>query len=347
MTAADVPLAPLADAPCWRLIINGKSAGDDSLREGVAAMREAGVSLSVRVTWESGDAERYVAEAIADGVDTVVAAGGDGTLSEVAATLACRDEDAEGLPALALVPMGTANDFAVAAGIPLDPLEALELVRTSTARRIDLLRIDSLGRGGDGGGDRSHWCANLASGGFGTQVTVETSEGLKKLLGGLAYLLTGIARLGRIDPIHARFSGTGADGTAFRWEGEFIALGIGNGSQAGGGQVLCRDAMLDDDLLELTIVPSLEGQVGATIGAVLKGGKQAALDRVAVRRQLPRVEIEADEPFVLNLDGEPVESTRFLIDCVASRVRMHLPPDCPMVHGEASHPAAEPDKVSR
>ena len=60
-----------------------------------------------------------------------------------------------------------------------------------------------------------HWAANLASGGFGTQVTVETSDGLKKLLGGLAYLITGMAKLGRIDPIAARITGP-----EFAWEGE-------------------------------------------------------------------------------------------------------------------------------
>ena len=52
----------------WRLILNGKSAGDDAVREAVAALRAQGVRLDVRVTWEGGDAERYVAEAIADGV---------------------------------------------------------------------------------------------------------------------------------------------------------------------------------------------------------------------------------------------------------------------------------------
>src|SRR5690606_38751009 len=186
-----------------------------------------------------------------------------------------------------------------------------------------------------------------AGGAAGARVAVDAGEGLRKLLGGLASAPPGIARLGRIAPLHARFGGTGADGTAFRWEGEFIALGIGNGSQAGGGQVLCRDAMLDDDLLELTIVPSLEGQVGATIGAVIKGGKQEALDRVAGRRQLPRVEIEADEPFVLNLNGQPQESTSFLIAIVHSRVRIHLPPGGPMMRGKAPHPAAAPANVSR
>ncbi|MDA4468570.1 diacylglycerol kinase family protein, partial [Escherichia coli] len=79
------------------------------------------------MTWEDGDAERYVAEAIDHGVDVIVAAGGDGTLSAVAETLAHRDEPAEALPSLALVPMGTANDFATAAGIPVEPQAAFAL----------------------------------------------------------------------------------------------------------------------------------------------------------------------------------------------------------------------------
>lgn len=302
----------------WRLILNGKSAGGDALRAAVAALRGRGVALDVRVTWEGGDAERYVAEAIADGAHTIIAAGGDGTLSEVATTLAHRDEDADALPTLALVPMGTANDFATAAGIPEEPLLALELVLVQDARSIDLLRLDASGE--------IHWAANLASGGFGTQVTLETSEGMKKLLGGLAYLITGMAKLGRIEPIAARIRGP-----AFAWQGEFIALGIGNGRQAGGGQALCPDALVDDGLLDLTIVPTLEGEVATTVATVVSEGRHAALDRVATRTRLPWVEIDAPQPFTLNLDGEPVRSAHFRIDCVADRVRMHLPAGCPLL----------------
>jgi lipid kinase YegS len=304
-------------APRWRLILNGKSAGDDDLRTAVHAMRDAGVALDVRVTWEDGDAERYVAEAIADGVDTVIAAGGDGTLSEVATTLAHRDEPADALPSLGLVPMGTANDFATAATIPDEPLSALQLVSDVSPVPLDLLRIEAE--------DGPHWCANLASGGFGTEVTVETDEGLKKMLGGLAYLITGIAKLGRIEPMSAR-----VHGPEFDWQGDFIALGIGNGRQAGGGQALCPDALIDDGLLDLTIVPELSGEVAATVGTLVKDGKHAALDRVATRTRLPWVELEADQPMTLNLDGEPVKSRRFRIDCVPGRVRMHLPAICPL-----------------
>ncbi|MCH2091364.1 MAG: lipid kinase YegS [Pseudoxanthomonas sp.] len=303
--------------PHWRLILNGKSAGDDDLRAAVQTLRETGIALDVRVTWEDGDAERYVAEAIADGVDTVIAAGGDGTLSEVVATLAHRDATADAMPSLGLVPLGTANDFATAAGIPDGPLAALQLVREVAAAPLDLLRIDA--------DDGTHWCANLASGGFGTEVTVETDEGLKKMLGGLAYLITGIARLGRIDPLQARLRGPD-----FAWEGDLIALGIGNGRQAGGGQALCPDALVDDGQLDLTIVPDLSGDVAATVGTLIKEGKHAALDRVATRIRLPWVELASDEPLTLNLDGEPVASRRFRVDCVAGRVRMHLPLACPL-----------------
>ncbi|WP_406234286.1 lipid kinase YegS [Isoptericola jiangsuensis] len=304
--------------PRWRLILNGKSAGNDDLRNAVGHWRGQGVQLEVRVTWEEGDAERYVAEAIDHGVDVIVAAGGDGTLSAVAETLAHREEPADTLPSLALVPMGTANDFATSAGIPNDPDGAFALIGQAPARPIDLLRVDADGK--------RWWCANLASGGFGTQVTVETDAGLKKMLGGLAYVITGIAKLGRIEPITARL--TGPD---FEWEGGFIALGIGNGRQAGGGQQLCPQALIDDGLLDVTVVPELDGEVAATLGQMLTGGKDAALERVATRAQLPWLQIEAPQALTLNLDGEPVQAQRFRIDCVAGRVRMHLPADCELL----------------
>lgn len=309
----------MGDSPKrWRLILNGKSAGDEPLRAAVAAMRARAIALSVRVTWEAGDAERYVAEAIADGIDTIIAAGGDGTLSAVATALAHRDEGADALPTLGLVPMGTANDFADAAQIPEPVADAFDLIQSQPARPIDLLKLVANGS--------VHWAANLASGGFGTQVTVDTPDGMKKLLGGLAYLVTGMSKLGRIEPLRARIHGPG-----FEWEGGFIALGVGNGRQAGGGQALCPDARIDDGLLDVTIVPELEGEVAATLATMLTDGRHAALDRIATRRQLPWLEIDAVEPIVLNLDGEPVESGHFRIDCVPGRVRMHLPRDCPLL----------------
>lgn len=302
----------------WRLILNGKSAGDDTVRDAVQTMRAGGVTLDVRVTWERGDALRYVTEAIDDGVRCVIAAGGDGTLGEVATALAGRDEEASALPALGAMPLGTANDFATAATIPTDPLQALQLIAQAPAHAIDLLRVDADGE--------RHWCINLASGGFGTEVTVETDDGLKKLLGGLAYLVTGIARMGRIEPIAAHVHGEGFD-----WRGALIALGIGNGRQAGGGQILCPDARIDDGLLDLTIIPELEGEMATTVATWVRQGRGAALERVGERARMRALTVEADAPMSLNLDGEPVQARRFDIACVPARLRMHLPDHSPLL----------------
>lgn len=304
--------------PHWFLILNGKSAGDDAVREAVQAVRAQGIPLDVRVTWEGGDAERYVAEALEHGASHVIAGGGDGSLSEVAAALAHRDADAGALPVLGLLPLGTANDFAAAAGIPGEAQAALDLVRDAAPRAVDLLRLQANGA--------THWAANLASGGFGTQVTQDTHDGLKKLLGGLAYLVTGMAKVGRIEAIAARMRGPD-----FAWSGQFIALGIGNGRQAGGGQALCPDARVDDGLLDVTVVPELSGEVGATLAALLREGREGALDQVAVRARLSWLEIDTDAPLVLNLDGEPVEATHFRIDCLPGRLPMQLPADSPLL----------------
>ena len=321
MNHHDTSPAAIDTAGVW-LILNGKQAHDAEVRQAVAAMRERGVPLAVRVTWEEGDATRFVDEAMAASARTVIAGGGDGSLREVAAALAQRDASADALPSLAVLSLGTANDFATAAGVPVDAEAALALACTSVAQPVDLLRIDADGQ--------QQWCINLASGGFGTTVTTETGEGLKRMLGGLAYVVSGLARIGSVEPIHARF-----EAADFAWAGGFIALGIGNGRQAGGGQVLCPQACIDDGLLDVTLVPTIEGEFAATVGTLIAEGKQAALERLSTQLQSPWLRIAADPPLTLNLDGEPVAARAFHIECIPGRLRMHLPAGCVLLAAHA------------
>ena len=156
------------------LILHGKQGLNEDVRAAVLARREQGWELAVRVTWEGGDAQRLVKEALDGGYTRIIAGGGDGTLRDVAEAMAQAKTDAS----LALMPLGTANDFARAAGVPLQPDQALALLDVP-ARAIDLGRV---------GGQVF---LNMATGGFGSQVTANTSEELKKVLGGAAYLFTG------------------------------------------------------------------------------------------------------------------------------------------------------------
>ena len=110
----------------WRLILNGKSAGDEPLREAVQALRQRGQRLDVRVTWEAGDADRIVAEALDDGVGVLIAAGGDGTINCVASA-AWADNLVMGV-----LPQGTFNFVGRTHGIPLDTREAAEALVRAT-----------------------------------------------------------------------------------------------------------------------------------------------------------------------------------------------------------------------
>src|SRR4051812_32914717 len=110
-----------------RVIAHGKAAHDEALRAAVLALRDRGHAVDVRVTWEAGDAVRFARETVRDGVEAVAAAGGDGTLHEVLQGLLA--DGAPGTTALGVIPLGTANDFARACGIPVgDPATALEII---------------------------------------------------------------------------------------------------------------------------------------------------------------------------------------------------------------------------
>ena len=95
--------------------------------------------------------------------------------------------------------------------------------------------------------------------------------------------------------------------------------------------MLCPEAKVDDGRLDLTVIPPLEGELSAMLNAMVSEGRLAALDKVATRASLPWLEIRATEPLVLNLDGEPVHARHFRIECMPGRVRMHLPPDSPLL----------------
>ena len=103
-----------------RVILNGKGAANPQVREAINRIRDEGQAMEVRCTWEGGDAARFAQEAVADGIDVLVAGGGDGTIHEVVNGLMSGDSPPD--LALGILPLGTANDFARVCGVPLEPL---------------------------------------------------------------------------------------------------------------------------------------------------------------------------------------------------------------------------------
>jgi lipid kinase YegS len=293
------------------LILHGKQALNEEVRAAVLLKRKQGWDLAVRLTWEAGDAQRCVEEALDSGYTHLVAGGGDGTLRDIAEAIVQQSGDAS----LVMLPLGTANDFARAAGVPLETEQAMDLLDVAP-QSIDV---------GEVGG---RIFLNMATGGFGSQVTANTSEDLKKVLGGAAYLFTGLSRFSELSAAYGELQGPG-----FHWQGDLLALGIGNGQQAGGGHVLCPDAVADDGLLDISILPAPQ-EVVSTLKDLLAGG--LGIDNMFVRARLPWIEIKVAQGLDINLDGEPlqVETLRFTVRPKALRV--HLPSGSPLLGGSVA-----------
>lgn len=292
------------------LILHGKQALNEEVRAAVMLKRKQGWDLAVRLTWEAGDAQRCVDEALGAGYTRLIAGGGDGTLRDIAEALARQSSDAS----LVLLPLGTANDFARAAGVPLEPDQALELLEVEP-RAIDL---------GEVGG---RIFLNMATGGFGSQVTANTSEDLKKVLGGAAYLFTGLTRFSELSAAYGELQGPG-----FSWQGDLLALGIGNGRQAGGGHQLSPQALVDDGLLDISILPAPQ-EVVSTLRDLLAGG--LGIDNMFVRARLPWVEIKVAQGLDINLDGEPLQVDNLRFTVREKAIRVHLPLDSPLLTASA------------
>ena len=116
-------------------LIANEDAGDGRGREALHCIRAL---LSpddvVAVTMSAGDARVLAARAAARGHNLIVALGGDGTVNEVVNGIAAAGSGTT----LGIIPGGSGNDFAWTLGIPADPVDALAVLRTSVARRIDI-----------------------------------------------------------------------------------------------------------------------------------------------------------------------------------------------------------------
>jgi lipid kinase YegS len=302
-----------------RIILHGKAAANAGVRTAVGALRQDGHVAEVRVTWEAGDTERLTTEAVADAgggkINCIVAGGGDGTINEVFATAYTA-----GLPAecsLGILPLGTANDFAHATGVPVqDPTAALQLAASTPPRWIDVGLLN----------DKPF--VNLVSGGFGSRVTVETDPELKKRLGGLAYLLTGVSHFAELSASSGRFHAEG-----FSWEGRFVAVAIGNGRLAGGGVPLCPDALLDDGLLDLMILPELDHKARLDAFSRLLREGAAGIRSKQVTTRSAWIAFESEQALNVNLDGEPTLSKQFRVECRRRVLPVRLG-DSPLLSGD-------------
>ncbi|GAC1367182.1 MAG: lipid kinase YegS [Herpetosiphon sp.] len=300
-----------------RVIVQAQDVVDERFRGAVEHVRGLGHTVGVRVCWELEDVQRYVDEAVADRVDVVVAAGGDGTIHVVLNALV--KPPAVPPCALGILPLGTGNDLATCCDFSCgDPLTALQVSAEAVAVPIDVLQIGN------------EVAINMVTGGIGPRVTHETSEVLKSLLGKAAYVISGIQHIVDLETERAEIIAP-----EFQWEGAFYVLALGNGRMAGGGMQLCPKALLDDGLIDLFIVPEMPLTQLASALADIRRGTQLTREDV-ISRQVSEVQIRAAGPLMMNADGEPFAVSDGVVRVLPRYLPMMLPSTAPLVATAAS-----------
>jgi lipid kinase YegS len=283
----------------------------------VAELRDEGRNLDVRVTYDAPQVPEYAADSA--GFDNVVAAGGDGMVNRVLSGLMRLDPGDR--PALGIVPLGTANDFAAATDMPVQDLaQGLRLATSNEPAWVDVVRV----------GD---WhFLNMLTAGAGSAATRDVSEVMKEVFGKAAYLFSSLGKMADPQRLTLKLSGDNVD-----WQGEAFALIVGNSAQAG-GMVLSPDSRLDDGLVEVMVIQANVSQGRfETLKELLRGRGMSADKEVVYHTRTRDLEFEANQPFVVNLDGEPREITQATrVEVLPGALRVNLPEYCPLLHETGS-----------
>ncbi|MFQ5888655.1 MAG: diacylglycerol/lipid kinase family protein [Gemmatimonadota bacterium] len=284
--------------------VSGSGTDPSVLRAAAARLPGA----EVRVTGAPGDASKLAAEAAAAGFETIVAAGGDGTVSEVVAGLA------PGFPAVrvGLIPLGTGNDLARSYGIPRRVEPAIDLLRAGPERRLDVVRV---------AGARSGHFVNALVAGYGGTIDRRMDPVMKRRWGPLAYLRAAIGEVGALRPYRTHVELDGDE----KIDLESVMVVVANGRFAGGRIPLAPAARPDDGLLDLMIMPALSGPRLAAEALRILLGRQAGSRRLLLRRAR-RVRLELDPPGECNVDGERCPGGPLSFEVLPGAIRIVAPP---------------------
>jgi len=262
------------------LVIINPTARSERARELCRKIEHLSPRAYVRITNGPGEAQALAHQAVTEGYERVVAAGGDGTINEVVNGIA------GSRTALGLLPLGTMNVFATELKLPVGNLrKCWDIIEHGHVKAVDLLRAN----------DR-HF-VQLAGIGFDAQIVAATSFDFKKALGPLSYIISATQIASKKPPL---LSVRGGGGTR---EGSFVM--IGNGRYYGGPFVLFKEAKIDDGMLDVLIFKNLGYLDIVRYFQAIMLGNHTALSDVEYF-QTAQVRVTSTEAVPVEVDGDVI-----------------------------------------
>lgn len=268
------------------LFVYNPKAGKEKIRENLSEILEVfadrDYELTVVPTKAKDDARKVIKDRTAD-FELVVVSGGDGTLDEAVTGMI---QSGNRTP-LGYVPAGSTNDFGESLGLPKNMVQAAKTA------------VDGKNFSCDVGAFNEDVFVYIAAFGLFTDVSYETDQAVKNVLGHGAYVLEGIKRLSSIKSYSIKVS---YENQVI--EDEFIFGMISNSRSVGGFKnITGKDVQLDDGLFEVTLVkmPANPADLSSIMASLFNRENDSELTYCFRTNQLS---IESKEPIAWTLDGE-------------------------------------------
>jgi YegS/Rv2252/BmrU family lipid kinase len=212
----------------------GKAKIKSNLLDIIDIFTKAGYEVTAYPTQAKGDGQRAVRERKTEYYDLVVCSGGDGTLDEVVSGMM----QCEKKTAIGYVPAGSTNDFANSLKIPKNMLSAAQVIVGGNTFGCDI------------GTFNDDFFVYIAAFGVFTDVSYETRQDIKNVLGHMAYILEGMRRLSAVRAYKMK-----VESEELTVEGEFLFGMITNSVSVGGfKRITGKYVQLDDGEFEVTLI---------------------------------------------------------------------------------------------
>jgi YegS/Rv2252/BmrU family lipid kinase len=248
-----------------------------------AVVEEHGEQADVFLTERRGHAREIAKSALVRGARLVLAWGGDGTINEVASSLAFQE-----VP-LGIIPSGSGNGLARELGVDFRPERAIAGALGAEPRAIDLGEVNG------------HLFVNVAGVGFDAYVAAEFDKRGSHRRGLVGYF--GVTARALVSYRPGRYTITTPQGCTVS---QAILVTVANSAQFGNGARIAPRALLDDGLLDLVVVE--ERARWRTICHVprLFDGTVEQIEGCSICH-IQQATIRSDQPMVFHVDGEPVD----------------------------------------
>ena len=310
----------------WLIVVNvfaaSKKAGE-LWRRAESLLKQEGISYECRYTGDSGNACRIAEDSAREGYRKFVAVGGDGTVHDVLNGIMCFVDSPE-LKAvrledfyLAVLPMGSGNDWIKSLGIPRDVKNIVGLISSGAFGCQDVVKVSLIDEAGKP--KSVTYMANV--GGVGIDADVCRIVNVNKKMGmsgKILYVKALIQCLMHRVPVVARVLCDGEE----VYHGKYFSIAFGIGKYSGGGMRQTSDAVMDDGLLDMTIIPELGALTIAMKAPQLFTGTFSRIKQLVSKRGT-KIEVIPDNgrPYV-EVDGEVIGTAPVCLEIMGQQINV-------------------------